>query len=700
MKSRGSSVLESIRKKRMNWLMLIIGAVFSLLVYRLYELQIADVKAMRHLAESQAIEKEILPAQRGRILDRNGHILATNLITYDIGGRIMDIPYPNATFQLLGREMDRSPETYIQKVGLAKSFIYLERSVSFQKVQTLKNLALDPEYKNYLRGLRFEELTARLYPLESTAGHVLGFSNKQRQGLAGLELQFNSLLRGQDGYQMVKKDREGRLLTRSPSQFKQNMDGSDLVLTIDKNYQIILEEEVQRAVARAGAKAGMGVLMNPNTGEILAMANYPNFNPNQYGSAPDEIRRNRCVTDQYEPGSVYKVVPIAAALEQNVFSKESKINCENGKWSIYNRILNDTHKHEWLSVEEVLSESSNIGAAKIAQAVGKETHFAFSQRFGFGSVTGSNLIGETPGQLTPIEKWEPLSNTQIAMGHNVTVSLLQIAMAYSAIANGGVLLKPYILKSVLRPDGEISMNNEPTFIRRVVSSETAKILREMLEKTVHEGTGKNAYIENMRVAGKTGTAQKVIDGKYSQREYMASFVGFFPTNKPVLVCAITIDAPVYGKHFGSYAAAPAVKNVFVNIINSTRFNHLFAWIDETEEAPQESDEQELALANSSLSIIRKSPNTPAEKSMIQPTEKGEMNKSPEPAEESILAVSGAVVMPDLTGRTMKNGQYVLRELGLRYTIKGSGKMILGQEPKAATILDRHQLVTLIGVENE
>ncbi len=699
MRNRESKMLHSIQNKRLNWLILGVGSIVILIVFRLYQLQIADVKKMRHLAESQAIEKEVLPAQRGRILDRNGHILATNLITYDIGGRIMDIPYPHGTFQLLGKEMDRNPDTYIQKVGLANSFIYLERNVSYQKVESLKTLAANPEYKSYLRGLRFEELTARLYPLESTAGHVLGFSNKQRQGLAGLELQFNNLLRGQDGYQMVKKDREGRLLTRSPNQFKQKMDGSDLVLTIDKNYQIILEEEVQRAVARASAKAGMGILMNPNTGEILAMANYPNFNPNLYSSAPDEIRRNRSVTDQYEPGSVYKVVPIAAALEQQIFDRESKINCENGKWTVYNRILNDTHKHDWLTVEEVLSESSNIGVAKIAQTIGKETHFAYSQRFGFGSVTGSNLIGETPGQLTPIEKWEPLSNTQIAMGHNVTVTLLQIATAYSAIANGGILLKPYILKSVVRPDGEISMNNEPTFIRRVISAETSKILREMLEKTVREGTGSNAYIENMRVAGKTGTAQKVVDGRYSQRDYMASFVGFFPANKPVLVCAITVDTPVYGKHFGSYAAAPAVKNVFVNIINSTRFNHLFAWINEAEEERPVMEGEDVSLADASMTILGKRANSPSEKAK-EPTPQKTNKKKAEKNEKSILAVSGSVIMPDLTGLSMKYGQYLLRELGLRYTVKGDGAKVLGQEPEAETVLDRNQLVTLIGVETK
>ncbi|HDR04769.1 MAG TPA: hypothetical protein ENN84_05930 [Candidatus Marinimicrobia bacterium] len=697
MRRRESSALKNIQRKRLNWVIVIVSATVSLLVFRLYQLQIADVKKMRHLAESQAIEKEILPAQRGRILDRTGHILATNLITYDIGGRIIDIPYPNATFQLLGKQLDRNPETYIKKVGLANSFTYLERDVSYQKVQNLKNLATNPEYRSYFRGLRFDELTARLYPLESAAGHVLGFSNKQREGLAGLELQFNSLLKGQDGYQMVKKDEKGRLLSRSPNQFKQKMDGSDLVLTIEKNYQIILEEEVQRAVARAGAKAGMGVLMNPNTGEILAMANFPNFNPNLYSSAPDEIRRNRCVTDQYEPGSIYKVVPIAAALEEKVLSPQSKINCENGKWKIYNRILNDTHKHEWLAVEEVLSESSNIGVAKIAQNIGKELHFAFSQRFGFGSVTGSNLIGETPGQLTPIEKWEPLSNTQIAMGHNVTVSLLQIAAAYSAIANGGVLLKPYILKSVVRPDGAISMTNEPTFIRRVISAETAEILRNMLEKTVSEGTGKNAYIDKIRVAGKTGTAQKVIDGRYSQREYMASFVGFFPANKPVLVCAITIDTPEYGKHYGSYAAAPAVKNVFVSIINSTKFNHLFAWINEAELENSSPEDQEIALASSSLNITRKSDQAPFEK-------KNKLNKEDKQRAEkntpSILAVSGTVVMPDLSGYSMKYGQYLLRELGLRYTVQGGGKRILSQKPVPKTVLDCEQMVTLIGDDAE
>lgn len=688
MSKRKINPLELKQKARLLLVFLLLCSFSLLIIVRLFMIQVMDVESMKDLAEHQAVDTEIIPASRGKILDRNYQVLATNQISYDIGGRIIDLPQPNKTFQLLGKTFHRNPDYYYEKFTNPKTYNRFEKSINLEQAEILMSIKRHNTMDPALSGIRFDEINRRLYPLDATCGHVIGFTGTDNKGLAGLEKQYDNILSGQNGSKMVKRDLQGKIVASSSKGYKSKVDGCDVILTFDMNYQIILEEELQKAVQGCSAEGGMGILMNPNTGEILAMANYPDFDPNNYSSAPAEVRRNRAITDQFEPGSVFKIVPISAALENNLLDKDSKINCENGSWKIYDRTLHDTHEHEWLTVTEILTESSNIGAAKIAQKCGNDKLYSMAKRFGIGDPTNINLVGESSGNLAHAAEWHPISSSQIAIGHNVTTTLVQLACAYSAIANGGTLLKPYIIKSFRNANGKYFAESKPVVVRRVISEKTAGKMRLMLEEVVSKGTGSNAQIQGYRVAGKTGTAQKVIDGKYSDRDYMASFVSFFPANKPVLVCAITIDSPVYGKHFGSSAAAPAVKNVFSRIINTTDFNKLYHWIQE--DAPMMA--QTRSTVSQKLSIHSKfSPVTAQGKSeTIQPVPV----KSEVPT-QSIQANGGMVLVPDLKGRAVKSAKYIIAELDLNCTVIGKGTKIISQLPEPGTSVSPQTLCTLI-----
>ncbi|RKY47530.1 MAG: hypothetical protein DRP86_07590 [Candidatus Neomarinimicrobiota bacterium] len=660
----------------------VIGTFFVILL-KLVEIQLMDIYNYRDLAESQATKKNIIIPERGIIFDRKNRILANSSIEYSIGARYIDITNPDETFRKLGKYLN-TPASEIASLFKNKRKYYIIRE------NIPLSVASDMIKENF-HGIRFEKKLSRVYPYEDTGGQVLGYVDWDNRGATGIEKIFDESLRGEKGWEQVQYDRKGRRVSASGLNGQAKKDGGNVFLTIDVDYQAILEEEIQKAVLENGAHHGMGILVNPNTGEILGMASWPNFNPNNATACPVENRKNRVISDSFEPGSVYKIVAAAAALETGIFNRQSLIYCEGGKWELLGRTIHDTKDSEWMSFEDVIIHSSNIGIGKIARQEGNEALYQMSKNLGFGEQTGLFPGLEVQGKLSPVSEWEKISSSQVAMGHYVTTTLLQLAMAYSAIANNGLLLQPFIVRSAYSPDRELLVSGEIEVIRRAMSESTASTLRDILEKTVTEGTGRNAYIPGYRVAGKTGTAQKVIDGTYSQRQYVSSFIGFFPANKPVLVCGITLDSPDYGKHWGGTCAAPAVRHVFTRIINTTDFNNLYDWVQPEEKPIAKNPSTDYSLPYQFSASLGTGQKNSQKNSGTAPVSSVRSITQMESSSDMEILVR----VPDIRNMSIKNAQHILSKLSLNYEIKGSDKIIVDQDPLPGESLARGSVCLLI-----
>ena len=459
-------------------------------------------------------------------------------------------------------------------------------------------------------------------------------------------------------------DKFGQILLSSQNNLIPPENGASINLSLDINYQIILDEEIQKALNKTEALSGMGIIMNPNTGQILAMSSLPFFNPNNYQDHSISRQKIRAITDTYEPGSIFKIITISAAIERGLVTAESRINCENGQWKIYDRLLRDHHANDWLSVQDILVHSSNIGTAKIAEKLGDELLYQNIRQYGIGEIKDITLTGNSTGSIKSPDQWGKIKNSQVSIGQSVTTTLLEIASMYSVVANGGRLLKPSIISSYKTDNKITKQSNESLVVRRVISPETANIMKNMLEMVVKEGTGKAAYIPGYRVAGKTGTAQKVINGAYSQTDYYSTFVAFFPANNPVLLCAIAIDNPRYGKHTASVAAAPAVKNVFTRLINSTDFRKLYDWVNDDALIARASELNKTIQKNTSIDLMANTENIET------------IN------EVKIKTANTELLMPDFMGLTGKYAAYLLENFEVEVEIQGGKGKVVAQRPKA------------------
>ncbi len=645
-----------------------VGVIFV----RLATIQLFDVKGLAPYAESQGMRSEDILPERGLILDRNGHVLADNIIEYTIGARYIDLIEPENCFNALAKAFDRTPDYYRAQFKKETTFYTLEKRVKPEIVDILRE-------DNASVGLKYDKKMSRFYPYQDASGQLLGYLWDNGLGKAGIEQYYDDLLKGVKGYQRIQSDKKGQVITLDKNNTTEAVPGGNIRLTIDIEYQIILEEELAAAVKKNKGNSGMAVIMDPNTGEVLAMANYPAFNPNDIRNSTPEIIRNRVIADQFEPGSIYKFIPAAAAFENNIFSPTSRIFCENGEWKIHDRIIHDTKPHEFLTVEEVIVYSSNIGAGKIAKQVGNQTVYDISRKFGFGEPTAIGLWGESDGLLKTPDKWSSVGYSQLAMGQGVAVTLMQMMSAYSAIANGGTLLKPFVVSQTYNEKNKIINEYDASPVRRVISEETSRTLRQIMEEVVNRGTAPKAKIEGYHVAGKTGTAQKVIDGKYSNSKYYASFMGFFPSDDPVLLCGVVIDEPAFGLHHGGTAAAPAVKNTFSRIINTPDFNQHYPTVSKNL-VEQDIKTKTTAKVNPKLSILHTSDGSDIAVNEIKHSENIEAPKDTEPLSDY------DIIMPDLVGRHILNAEQKLRSIGLN-VIKNAGRgKVVYQSPAPGTFL--------------
>jgi len=467
----------------------------------------------------------------------------------------------NQLLPILGVERSYLKERLYRK----KEFIWLARKLPPEKSAAIKKLNI--------KGLGFLKETKRVYPNSYLASHVIGFSGTDNTGLEGAERDFNKYLKGQPGWAIFLRDARQKKLDIWEKMVLP-VDGMDLVLTIDEVIQYIAERELDKAFKKYNAKGASIVVMDPHTGRILALANRPTYDLNNHSGISRDAMRNRSICDLFEPGSVFKIVTASAALEEGKVTEEDVFFCENGAYKVGGRILHDHTSHGNLTFRQVIEESSNIGTVKVAQILGPDTVYRYLRAFGFGSELGIDLSGEISGMIKPVRAWSKTSITAIPIGQEVGVTALQLASAISVIANGGQLMKPYIIDSVRDETGRVIKQNKPVLIRKAISTDTALRIKKILTGAVEEGTGKLAKVRGYSAAGKTGTAQKLeANGAYSHSKFVASFIGFAPAEDPLLAIVVTVDEP-HPYYFGGVVAAPVFQNVAGDVIRYIKGNEL------------------------------------------------------------------------------------------------------------------------------
>ncbi len=530
---------------------LMIGAV---LWVRLLWLQILHPDHWVTIARRQHLQiLELLPV-RGAILDRNLKPLAVSIRLTSVFANPRHVKDPSAVARRLAPLLDQPVEELKGKLSQRdRGFVWLARRIPNQTASRIRALRL--------AGVDWIMEPQRVYPLGYLASHLVGFAGSDAQGLEGLELVYDRALKGEPGWRWMNRDARRRPVGVWDHPSVAPRDGLELVLNLDTSIQFIAERALEEAVEKWRAKGGSIIVMEPATGEILAMANRPTFDSNQFADVAPETRRNRAVTDTFEPGSVFKIVTAAVALTKNAVKPEETFYCENGAFPVAGRILHDYRPHGWLTFQEVIAQSSNIGTAKVAMRLGPSAIYEGMRAFGFGTATGVELPGEVGGTAKPPSQWSRPSITAIPIGQEVTVTAVQLAQAICAVANGGLLVRPWLVREIRHPSGVAVKSFKPMVIRRVIPSEIAERMKEILAAVVERGSGKAANVPGLRAGGKTGTAQKVEPtGLYSESRYVASFIGFLPVEDPRLVIVVVVDEP-QPLHTGGVVSAPVFRQV-------------------------------------------------------------------------------------------------------------------------------------------
>ena len=513
--------------------------LFSAFSFRLIYLQVIKHDEYAGLAAEKHVYKQPIYAQRGEILDANNEMLADNIPVETVVADATHLNDLAATIDLLSRQLKVSRSELADKLQGDRRYIVVKRDVPQGVVDSLGQELR----KRNLRGVYFEHDAARVYPNASMLCHVIGFTDFDHHGIQGVEASMDEYLRGQDGYRYIEHNRAGQEIVLYRGQERAPHDGYNVHLTVDLHLQDIVENEIDAAMREYSPKKATIILMRPQTGEILAMANRPSFDLNQRSEAKPEQMKNRAVIDMMEPGSTFKIVATAAALNEHKFGLDSEVFCENGSWNFGGTILHDHAAFADLSVKDILVKSSNIGAAKLAVSLGDQKFYEYIRRFGFGERTGIELPGEIPGLIRPPKDWSKISITHIPMGHEVGVTPLQMATAMATIANGGKLMMPRIVKSMTTSDGKTITTLAPVAVRQVISPQTAKQIGEALRGVVSDrGTAAAAAVPGFIIAGKTGTAQRVDPhGGYEKGRYVVSFAGYLPADHPEFVGLVVLD---------------------------------------------------------------------------------------------------------------------------------------------------------------
>lgn len=529
------------------------------IVIRSFDIQILQGKALKKKAENTYVRRITIQGDRGLILDRNSNKLGASTEAPDITADPTQIANVRQAAGQLVQILGGSQAEIEKKLSQKRRFALLASRVPPHRADEVKKLNIV--------GIYIQDNSKRFYPNRSLAAQVVGFTGKDDHGLEGLEFSYNDFLEGLTLKTEEYRDGQGTVLDTGKKK-REGLKGSTIVLTLDKKIQFFSEQALEQAVKEHRGTSGMALVMQPATGELLAVAHYPEFNPNNYGDFSKKRYRNRAVADPFEPGSIMKVITVAAAIERGM-PATTIINCEKGRYRIGRSVIHDTHPYDYLTPGQIVKVSSNIGAAKIAQDVGPKAMHYYLSAFGFGTKTGINCSAESSGVLLPLNRWTNIDAVAMSFGQGMSVTALQLVSAVSAIANGGKLMKPMLVKKILSNSGEIIQDNKPCVIRQAISAKTAGIIKEMMSTVVEEdGTGTKAAIPGYRVCGKTSTAQKADKEtkSYSHSKFTAAFAGFAPFDNPALAILVVVDEPRQN-HYGGIVAAPAFKDIMARSFN-------------------------------------------------------------------------------------------------------------------------------------
>jgi len=696
---------------------IILGLLFLIpfaLAFQLVRINYVEGEGLRSLWAKQAVDYQPIPAERGNIYDRNGTLLATNSVDYQIaldprvpGRKAGTFAIDRDEIRLLSSTLDSltgKPAGYhLAKVNNAPAksrYIVLAKNVSSLVKQEI-------EFLN-LRGVIIEERVRRTYTFGPLAAHALGFVNHTMEGRTGIEAFYNDQLNGQDGVQQVRKDSKGRVFEYVGAPRKQPENGYALYTTIDSYIQAILEDELKTGVEKHQANYGVGIIMDPRTGAIKALANYPTFDPNYPGSNDAENRRNYAISDMMEPGSTFKLVTAIAAVEQDVVDfNEIFETPENGEIEIHGLTLRDHDPLGNINFAEVIRQSSNVATAEIAMRLQNETFYQYARNLGFGTPTYVDISGEESGRMAKPYEWSMVSLPWMSHGYELLATPLQITQAYAAFANGGRLMRPYMVDRIEDSNGNLIETNEPTEIRKVARKSTLERLLPIFESVVSDsGTGEFAQVEGLRIAGKTGTAKKVVNGRYTNR-YRGSFAGFFPVEEPKYVCYILLDEPK-PVGYGGYTAGPVFRQVATRIMGLDR--ELLQMV-----SARENDNEFYAIMPNLRGLTAQQAERMAEELELDVKFKGDgsiileqiplsgdtlyvnreitltLNESQEESPEQ----NERIALPDLRGMSIRQAIHVLHSLDLQANVIGSGT-VFAQFPLVGAAMRPGREVTIRG----
>src|SRR5580658_3442800 len=647
------------------------GAVFGRLSYlELFRHSDYLARALRQ----QQRTFEITP-ERGAIYDRNGKPLAMSVpvdSAFAVTSEIVDEPL---AARLLSGVVYKPPEEIEARLESSRSFAWIARKLPPEKAEAITKLNL--------KGIYLQKENQRFYPKRELAAHVLGFVDVDEKGLSGIERELDSQIRGKSERIVVMADAKQRWFDGGEAKRER---GASVVLTLDEKIQYIAERELAAAMAKTRAAAGTVIVMNPNTGEILALANWPKFNPNKASDAPAETWMNRGVSAIYEPGSTFKLITLAAAFDQGITWPEEVFDCENGAVYISGHRIRDHQPFGLLSVADILAKSSDVGAIKIALRLGGPRFYDYIRAFGFGTLTGVDLPHESRGRVARLEDWSPISVGSIAMGQEIGVTPLQLITAVSAIANGGLLYKPQIVAELRRGEKVLPAEGSlaPVDPKRVIRPETAATLRQLMEGVVLDGTGPLARLDGWTSAGKTGSAQKIdpTTGRYSPTQFVASFTGFAPINNPAVAILVSLDSPV-GLHEGGQVAAPVFKRIAEQVLaylDVPRDVPLNPKLVQTAFGKQHSEDRSRLEDLSSVDFSGQPDATPAASQMTQPVGREQTDSTKAPLTVAVDQ-GGDIEVPDFSGKTMREVTDITLRLGLDPVLIGSS-LATNQSPTA------------------
>lgn len=537
-------------------LLLVVGgaAMWMLaILFRLYDLQVRRHDDYRERAQQQQQRMVVLDPPRGTIYDARGRELAVSVEVQSLAADPSQIEHPSVVAAALAPLLGLDRAKLAAGLDTNRQFVWLARKLDPEKAEEV--LALD------LPGVFALPESKRFYPLRELASQVLGYVGTDNHGLAGLEYRYEDVVASDPGSRRVVRDARYGTVSRPGGEVSAARPGRDLHLTLDATLQHIVERELDRAMATSGAKQGMVVLMDPRTGAILAMAGRPTFDPNHFGRYPRDTWRNPVVADAFEPGSTFKMVTLAAVLEQNAIDPLAKIDCGMGKIVLHHTRINDHRAFGLLTTREIIAFSSNVGAIKLGAKAGRERFYDTIRKFGFGRPTDIDLPSEGAGIVRGLGEWSPLAPAYISFGQGISVTAIQLTNAFAAVANGGYLLRPYVVAEIGDGRGTLEPWRRREVVQLTVSPSTIDQIRDMLESVVTEGTAKGAAVPGYRVAGKTGTAEKVVSGRgYARNKYIASFAGFAPLSEPAIVGAVILDEP-WPLYHGGEVAAPVFSTI-------------------------------------------------------------------------------------------------------------------------------------------